>query len=160
MSIFLAMANDAIKSYSLNDVFWFFSTKSKKSLGKRKKVKLCTDTYDWYSCLEYQYIELDARNLMSIFLTMANDAIKSYSWNDVFLFFSTKSKKSLGKKKKVTLRTDTYHWYSCLEYQYIELDERNLMSIFLAMANDPIESYLEMRFFSTKSKKSLGKGKK
>ena len=59
MSIFLAMANDLIKSYSWNNVFLFFSTKSKKSLDKRKKVELCTDTYDWYSCLEYQYIEHD-----------------------------------------------------------------------------------------------------
>ena len=113
MSIFLAMANDAIKSYSLNEVF---STKSKKSLGKRKKVELCSDTYDWYSCLGYQYIEHDTRNLMSIVLTMANDAIESYSmkWG-FFCFFST-SQKNYLEKKKVKLCTDTYDWYSCLEY--------------------------------------------
>ena len=117
----------------------FFSTKSKKLLGKRKKVELCTDIYDWYTCLGYQYIEHDTRNLMSIFLAMANDAIKSYSWNDGF--FLPSQKKSLGKRQKVELCTDTYDWYSCLEYQYIEHDERNLMSIFLAMANDSIKSY-------------------
>ena len=63
---------------------WFFSTKLKKLLGKRKKVESCTDTYDWYPCLEYQYIEHDTRNLMSIFLVMANDPVKSYSWNNGF----------------------------------------------------------------------------
>ena len=78
--------------------FWFFLPSQKKSLGKRKKVKLCTDIYDWYTCLEYQYIEHDTRNLMSIFLAMANDAIKSYSWNNGFFLPSQKNYLERGKK--------------------------------------------------------------
>ena len=75
----------------------FFLPSQKKSLGKRKKVELCTDTYDLYSCLEYQYVDFDVRNLMSIFLAMVNNPIKSYSWNEVF---SYQVKKITWKKEK------------------------------------------------------------
>ena len=53
---------------------------------------ITTDYYYYYyyylshnSKLEYQYIDLDERNLISIFLAMANDSIKSYSWNEVHI---------------------------------------------------------------------------